>query len=225
MKTKLYKNIALILSLFAMGTFAFSMQLFVPVDDPVYDFLERQATRGYISEFMNDSRPLQRDEIAQWLSTMHGMQNELHRIDRALLNDYMGEYRRELTDQKHPDLADTNDYRLGFASWKNFKNDMSALVSDGTCKEEKHIYLMEDDENTVWINVDFMVRGEGKNKTLRFIDRLGAEAAMQIGDHLSLFADGYFFHHYLPDDWREPADEFKGYWLNDHEFEHLTSSP
>ncbi|MEA2077164.1 MAG: hypothetical protein U9O95_04015, partial [Candidatus Marinimicrobia bacterium] len=213
----------IILYLVIFASFAFSMQLFVPVNDPVYDYLERQATRGYIPEFMNDSRPLQRDEIASWLLIMQNKKNELHRVDRELLTNYIGEYRHELTDNKHPALADTNDYRLGFSSWSNIKDDMHSLFSDRPIEEEKHIYLMEDGDNTLWINADFMVRGEGKNNILRFVDRLGAEAAMQIGDHLSMFVDGYFFHQYLPDDWREPVKEFKGNWFNDHEYEHFAT--
>jgi hypothetical protein len=199
------------------------MQLFVPIDDPVYDFLERQATRGYIPEFMNDSRPLQRDEVASWLLKIQGWQNKLHKVDRELLANFAAEYRHELTDDKHPALADTNDYRLGFSSWSNLKDDMRSLFSDKLIEEENHIYLMEDGNNTVWINADLSVTGEGKNTILRFYDQLGAEASMQIGDHLSMFVDGYFFHHYLPDGWRELADEFSGYWINDHEYDHLAT--
>ncbi len=221
MKNK--RAITTILLVVFLISFVFSMQLFVPIDDPVYNYLERQATRGYIPEFMNDSRPLQRDEVAAWLSKIQDMQNSLHKVDRELLANYIGEYRHELNDKRHPALADTNEYRLGFSSWNNLKDDMHSLFSDKPIEEEKPIYVMEDGKNTVWINADFMVRGEGKNKTLRFIDRLGAEATMQIGDHFSLFVDGYFFHQYLPDDWKEPAVEFKGYWLNNHEFAHLAT--
>ncbi len=192
----------------------FSMQLFVQVDDPVYDYLERQATRGYIPEFMNDSKPLQRDEIASWLNKMYEIRLDLHRVDRELLLQYVSEYRPELTDMKHFDLTDSSESRLGFSSWANFKDDMKSIVKDDVGTEEKHIYVMEDDNNTVWIDADFKVRGEGKNSTLRFMDQLGAYASIQAGDHLALFVDGYFFHQYVPDNWPEPVKEFKGNWFN-----------
>lgn len=220
---RIYKLSFITLCLVLFVSLGFAMQLFVPVDDEVYEFLERQATRGYIPEFMNDSKPLQRDEIASWLLTLQGIQNELHRIDRVLLMNFIGEYRHELVDERHPVLADTNNYRLGIGTWKNFKSDMHSLFNDGTCEEEKHIYLMEDEKYTVWINADFTVTGEGKNNILRFYDQLGAEASLQIGDHLSMFVDGYFFHHYLPDGWKELADEFSGYWINDHEYQNLAT--
>lgn len=205
------KFIGLLLLLF---TFGFGMQLFVPLNDPVYDYLERQATRGYIPEFLNDTQPLQRDEIASWLIKVSSRSNDLHRTDKAMLEEYIGEYRHELTDLKHPDLCDACDSRLGFSNWKNFSGDMRDLATDDIDVENKHIYVFEDEENTVWIDADFMVRGEGKNSTLRFVDQLGAYAAIQAGDHLSMFVDGYFFHMYVPNEWPEPVREFKGNWFN-----------
>jgi hypothetical protein len=204
------------------GTLAFSMQLFVPIDDPVYDFLERQATRGFIPEFLNDTKPLQRDEVVQCLLTLRTFGSDLHKTDRAILEDFLGEYRIELSDKKHPDLQGS-DSRLGISSWKNFKKDMHCIFTDNTCEEEKHIYLMENDNTVFWLNVDLTVTGEGKNSTLRFVDRLGAEASAQLGDHLAFFVDGYFFHYYLPDAWREISDEYLGYWINDHEFSNLAT--
>ena len=204
----------ILVSIIFFFSIAFSMQLFVPIADPVYDYLERQATRGYIPGFMNDTKPLQRDEIASWLQKMHEKRSDLHRVDRELLLQYLSEYRPELTNTKHVDLSDSGESRLGFSNWGNFKDDMKSLFKDDVGTEEKHIYVMEDENNTVWIDADFMVRGEGRNSTLRFMDQLGAYASIQAGEHLSFFVDGYFFHQYVPDDWPEPVKEFKGNWFN-----------
>ena len=219
-KNKLSIILILMISFFSI---AYSMQIFVPVDDEVYEFLERQATRGYIPEFMNDSKPLLRDEVALWLKKLYGSEIELHRIDRELLNDFIVEYRRELTDERHPALSESKTSRLGIGSWTNYKSDMRCLLNDDICEEEKHIYLMEDGKNTFWLNSDLSIRGEGKNSTLRFVDRLGAEAVLQIGDHLAMYVDGYFFHHYLPENWTEISDEFSGYLINDHEYKNLAT--
>jgi len=208
--TLLIKSAALLI----LTSFLFSMQLFVPTDHDVYDFLERQSTRGYIPEFMNDTKPLQRDEIAEWLVKISELENELHRVDRELLNYYLSEYRYELTDLRHPCLGDTSDSRLGFSSWKNYSHDMRSMFNDDIFKEQNHIYIHESENNTIWVDTDFRVRGEGKNSTLRFVDQLGAYASIQAGEHLALFVDGYFFHQYVPDDWPDPADEFNGNWLN-----------
>lgn len=208
--------------LLLLSSFLFSMQLFVPVDNAVYPYLERQATRGFIPEFLNDSKPLQRDEVVTWLVKLHEFEKDMHRIDRELLADFLGEYRLELSSEKHPDLGE-NDSRLGIGSWKNFKNDMNCIFTDNICEEEKHIYLHEGENTTFWMNADFTLIGEGKNDIVRFIDRLGAEASMQLGSHVSFFVDGYFFHHFLPDDWREISDEFAGYWINDYAIDNLAT--
>ncbi len=195
-------------------TVVFGMQFFVPVGDPVYDYLERQATRGYIPEFMNDTKPLQRDEIASWLLKLKNIDQKFHRVDKELLMSFMSEYRPELTDQLHPLLTDSTNSRLGFSNLNNISSDIKSLLNDNIYEEERHIYQMEDENNTVWVDVDFMIRGEGRNSTLRFMDQLGAYASIQTGDHLSFFVDVYFFHQYVPDNWTEPVKEFKGNWFN-----------
>ncbi|MDZ7796608.1 MAG: hypothetical protein U5N56_06010 [Candidatus Marinimicrobia bacterium] len=68
-----------------------------------------------------------------------------------------------------------------------------------------------------------MVRGEARNTTFRSVDQLGGQAYIQAGEHLAFYADGYFFHQYKPEGWQEPAKEFKGYWYNDHEYEHFAT--
>ncbi len=207
MKNKRFLLIALLFS------YAWAMQLFVPIGNPVYYFLERQATRGYIPEFLNDTQPIQRDEIVIWLVKLLEIENELPRVEREILYDFIVEYRHELSEQKHPVLGEGEDSRLGLSSWKNLKHDVKCIFTDELCEEEKHIYLFEDEKTTIWLDMDLMTRIEGKNSTMRFMDQLGAYAAIQTGDHVAMFVDGYFFHQYLPDGWTDPVDEFKGYWF------------
>ena len=94
----------MILGLVLTVSYGFAMQLFVPLNDPSYDFLERQATRGYIPEFLNDTKPLQRDEIVSWLLKVQELENELPRVDKDILHTLLADYRRELSDAKQPGI-------------------------------------------------------------------------------------------------------------------------
>ncbi|MCK4813133.1 MAG: hypothetical protein KAT14_04270, partial [Candidatus Marinimicrobia bacterium] len=147
----------------------------------------------------------------------------LPRVDREMLYDYLSEYRHELTDIKHPAISDTNDYWLGISSFKNLKKDLGHVFKDDLLEEKRHIYILEDEKNTVWVGADFMIRGEGKNGAIRSVDQLGGQAFIQVGEHLAFYVDGYFFHQYKADGYDEPAAEFQGYWYNDHEYEHFAT--
>lgn len=213
-----------LLILLILGTaLLHGMQLYVPVQDPVYDYLERMATRGVIRDLFNNARPMIRDDVAFFLSEIRNREKEITRADRDLLYLYLAEYRHELEDTRHPSLHDSSDYYVGISSFRNFGKDMKKIFTQDPAEENEHIYVHEDGTHTVWIDVDFMARGEGRNGTLRFMDQLGAWAAIQSGDRLALFVDGYFFHQYIADGWEEPVKEFKGYWYNDHEYEHFAT--
>ncbi|MFO7841075.1 MAG: hypothetical protein R6V48_02800 [Fidelibacterota bacterium] len=211
--------LVLVLSFAALN----AMQLYVPVQDPVYDYLERMATRGIIPQMMNDTRPLQRDIVVKYLLNVKDNEMDLTRIDREILYNFLSEYRRELKDRKHPAITGDNDHRLGIASFDNLGKDLSHVFRDDLNNEKRHIYICEDEKTTVWVGSDFTVRGEAKNKTLRFVDQLGGQAFIQAGEHLAFFVDGYFFHQYKAEGWEEPAKEFKGYWYNDYEYENYAT--
>lgn len=209
--------------LVSLSVLCFGMQLYVPLHDPVYAYLERMATRGIVPEMMNDTRPLQRDAVVAYLLDVRAEQSKLPRVDRELLDDFLSEYRRELEKGKHPAIAGNADHRLGIASLANMKEDLGHVFRDDPRKEKRRIYMFEDEKHTVWVGSDFTVRGEARNRTLRSVDQLGGQAFIQAGEHLAFYADAYFFHQYKAEGWEEPAREFKGYWYNDHEYEHFST--
>ena len=199
-------------------SFAFALNLYVPVDDPVYDFLERQAVRGFNNGYMNDTKPLDRNEVALYLVKILENEKKLHRVDAHLLNSYLLEYRAEISDKKHMLLTESVDSRFSLSSWENFESDMTALVLDDIWEEEKHIYLLEDNKNTIWINTDFTVRGEGKNEKLRYYDKLGFETSIQLGNSFALFTEGNIHHQLIIEEWEGPSQELIGYPKESNEY-------
>ena len=208
------KNKLLIL-LIILASFAGAMQLFVPVGDPVYDFLERQATRGYIPEFLNDTKPLQRDEIVSWLLKVRELENELPRVENDILQTLLADYRREMSEEKHPDLEEGKDHGFGLSSWNKFKGDVKSVFSERPGVERSHAYMLENEKNTVWFDVDLTTTAEAKNLIYRSANQVGAQVAFQAGEHLSMFVDGYMYFVFFPDEWNELSPEYSGYWIND----------
>jgi hypothetical protein len=192
-----------------------ALQLFVPIDDPVYDFLERQATRGYIPEFLNDTKPLQRNEIVKWLIKIDNIKDKLNKIDKNILSEIMVDYRPELSELKNPYLPEDKDFNFGLSGGKHFKKEMKSIFSLTPDHEEKHLYTLENDVNTVWFDLDLSTTADAKNIILRSINQVGAQVSMQTGKHLSMYVDGYMYFHTLTDEWHDISPEYAGYWVND----------
>ena len=192
-------------------SFAFALNFYVPVNNPVYDFLERQAVRGFIPEFKNDVKPLTRNDISAWLMRVKEIEGQLHQVDKQLLKMYISDYRHELTEESHPALGKTKTSRLGIANWNNFENDMTNWALQSIMEEDQHIFIHEDENKTIWVNTDISIRGEGKNVSYRSFDKLGAEIAMQFGDNLAFYTDSYFYHQLINDEFEKPAEELINY--------------
>ncbi|MDZ7796609.1 MAG: hypothetical protein U5N56_06015 [Candidatus Marinimicrobia bacterium] len=137
MKSKLFTTILVLVS------FLTAMDLFVPVQDPVYDYLERMATRGIIPGLLNDTRPLQRDIIAEYLHKVLMNEDKLNRVERELLYDLLPEYRIELRNKRHRDLPPDNDHWLGIASFDNFKEDLRHVFHDDPSKKNAAFICMK----------------------------------------------------------------------------------
>lgn len=200
-----------------------ALDFYVDSADPVYNYLDRQATRGICRDFFNDSRPLLRNDIARWLLVVKENESRLTRIDREILADYLVEYRPEVSDQYHPDLGDTTDFKFGLSSFSVLGKDLGDIVTKDLDEEAQHVYTFENDKTTIWADVDMMFRVEGKNTALRFVDQLGGTAGIQAGDHLAFYMDAYIFHQYMNTNYPEMAPEFNGQWLNTHEYAHFAT--
>jgi hypothetical protein len=203
---------------------AFAMQLYVAPDHPVYGFLDRMETRGICRDLMNDTRPLQRDDILRALLQVKAKAADLPEAEQELLNYYLSEYRRELSERPHPALLqekDTLDSYFGILRKSGVGSEFRGLFNDSPDRESRHLYIYEDDENTLWLDIGTVLRGEGKNEKLRAVNYYTGEIAVQAGKNLALYVDGALFYQLKRDGFNEPAKEFAGYWYNDYEYDHF----
>ncbi|MDX9777819.1 MAG: hypothetical protein RBT43_03565, partial [bacterium] len=186
---------------------ALAMQLYVPLDDPVYDYLERMETRGICRDLLNDIRPLQRDDVVKALLQVKKAEAQLPRADRKLLDYYLSEYRRELSELPHPSLigeGDTLDSYFGILRRGGIGREVKGLFTDNPSRERRHMYIYEDNGNTVWLDIGTVLRGEGKNEKLRAVNYYTGEIAVQAGKNLALYLDGALFYQLKRDGFNEP---------------------
>ncbi len=89
-KIILFLILILPLSLFSQG-------IFVQFNHPVHSFLERMEATGIIDNFSDESKPILRSRIADYLTKIYDKRFELNETDRQFLNYYINEFYFDIT--------------------------------------------------------------------------------------------------------------------------------
>ncbi len=125
----------------------------VQITHPVYSFLLRAETRGFLPHFSLSALPLQWKEIVGALKQIRNHQKELSAAETEILLRYEAEF--EITKRKNAVIIYS-------------KSDSTPLFFDNlTSNDEKLIYHFRDEKNSVRIyplgSVDFNYRRENGN--------------------------------------------------------------
>lgn len=186
--------------------------LHVALDDPIYLYLDRLATQGIIRDLLNDTAPLKRDEIAQFLLKIYQRKDELSFVDRQILEEYIADYYYELSGLKHFTLGDTGTVYFSLGSLKNIHADLKDLFTYQEKQADQHLFVYETDNEMVWIDWDEMVRLETKNGLTRRVEHDGFRISSQIGKNFCLYMDAYRYRQVYTKDFIEPIKENKNYY-------------
>jgi len=85
--------------------------LYVPANHSIYKFLERMEAAGIIENFQNETKPLLRTKIVDYLTIIFNKRFELSQTERIFLNYYVEEF--------YVDIAGTLDkYEILFGDKK-----------------------------------------------------------------------------------------------------------
>ncbi|NOX90114.1 MAG: capsule assembly Wzi family protein [Calditrichaeota bacterium] len=116
----------------------------VPLDDPVYHFLERMETLGFVQDVFNGIKPFSRAQVSAYLQAAAKHRAELTAIDRRRLDDFLLDYRWELRrKERNPLLPDNQNWYSILAGWQNFKKDFKRFFKQNFPEEENHVFLWE----------------------------------------------------------------------------------
>jgi len=189
--------------------------LHVPANDPVYDFLDRMAARGLIRDLLNDTRPLQRAKVAEYLSKLEDQKEHLGRIDQLILKDYIVEYRSEFGQSRNPQLPEGRDRYTLLSSGKLLLNDLKEIIREYPEAESRHLYVYEKEQSLVWLDIDGLARLESKSGVLRELGAGGMRLSVQLGKNLSLYmaAHGYLWS--IPDGFTDYPPEVRNTYIQD----------
>ena len=180
------------------------------MEDPVYLFLDRMATLGYLQSFLNDSRPFTRDKVAEQLKILKALSAQLTRVDRKILNEYIADYRQELRpDEKHFQIGEDNNY-LFFRSFENMKTGIKNVFQYQDNREKQHLFIYEKDDESIWIDWSEALRAESKNGSYRPLNRDEIRFFAQLGKQFSVYFDGIRYVQYNVNNYTELTTEYKG---------------
>lgn len=149
------KNITrIILNLFLLSAIKAS-PVSVGLDDPVYPYLERMETLGFVTHVHDGIKPFSRNEISRYLQKLIPQIDKLTRIDRRRLRDFLLDYRRELQPQKKYEWTPQgqNWYSV-LGSWDNFKTDFRRYFKQAHPEERNHVFLYEQGKDDFYFDYE-----------------------------------------------------------------------
>jgi len=183
----------------------------VRLNDPIYLFIDRMATGGLLPGLLNDTKPYTRDKIAGQLAILNGKRNDLSGIDRTILDEYIADYRLELSPRKnHFQAGDQNNTFFFFRSFNNIKNGLGDIFQYTDNREKQHVFVHESDNEIIWIDWEEMLRVESKNGLYRPVTQDAIRFSAQLGDNFFVYFDGYRFVQFNMNSYTELTKEYKG---------------
>lgn len=186
-------------------------QIHVNIDDPVYLFLDRLTTAGFLPGNLNDTRPFTRDKVAGLLLMIHEKRAELNRIDRAILDEYLADYRMEISpSQKHFQIPEAENHFFFFGSFKNMKTGFRNVAKWEDNREKQHLFVYEKEDEVVWVDWSEALRLESKNGSYRPLNRDAIHLSAQLGEHFSAYFDGIRYVQYNVNNYTEMTEDYKG---------------
>lgn len=142
----------------------------VPLNNPVYDFLERMETLGFVHNVFNGIKPFDRTEVANYLKEIATHRNQLTSIDRRKLDDFLLDFRWEIDRTKRYYLfpKEQNWYSI-LASWQNFKKDFRRFFQQNFPEEENHVFSWERGKDNFYFDyeqgIDFQKHSQGMTRS------------------------------------------------------------
>jgi len=153
MKLKQHKLLLLLLIIVLTFPLFASNPVSVPVSDPVYYYLERMETLGIVTNLLDGIRPFSRGRVAELLVAINDHRSELTHIDRRRLDDYLLDYRYEISrSQKYVRIHEEETWYTPFRSWTGFKKDFACFFMQNHPEEQNYVFIWESGGNNFYFN-------------------------------------------------------------------------
>ena len=163
MYSRSFNVILFTISIIYFHGWVYSSLIHVSIQDPIYEYLNRMETQGVLTTYMNGTLPLTRDYIAKLLHELEQQREKLSSVDQKILDEYISDYRHELTDKPYFQLREKETTYHPFQSWQKMKIGMKDVFSYSEMQGDHHLVVYETEDNLVWFDVGGIARNEIKN--------------------------------------------------------------
>ena len=92
------KTISVFLIIFSVSPL-FSQSVYVPLNHPVYDYLERAETKGLLKKFLGGTKPFTRKECAEAILNIANRFDQLDNLDKENVVFFISEFIEEFDEK------------------------------------------------------------------------------------------------------------------------------
>jgi len=125
----------------------------VPIDHPVYRFIDRMETLGIIGNLRDGVKPFDRERISEILMQLREKKSELTEIDQQRLDNYLLDFRYEIDrSQTYDALESEHGWYSPLAGFSTFKKEFQRFLERRQPEEENHAVLWEDSLNSFYFD-------------------------------------------------------------------------
>jgi len=185
-------------------------QMHVPEENPEYPFLLAMETRGLLDSPLPATRPWIKSDVAEHLKTLLKKTGRLSGTEREILQMLVNRYRPELSDLKHPRLAEEDSVH---AFPLHIREDLQRKVSRSIISEPDYLFLFETEDEYLFLQGDGLLRLENKNELFRFSGHVGFRGFAQMGN-VSVFGEAMAYGQTFKDGFMEDPVESRRYYTH-----------
>ncbi len=127
----------------------------VPINHPVYAFIDRMETLGILENIRDGVKPFDRGRMSTILVSVNSKRQQLTPIDQNRLDNFLADFRFEIDRQRrYEHLTEERDWYSPVSSFQQLKTDFRRFFQKNQPEEKNHIFLWEDSTNS--FTVDFI---------------------------------------------------------------------
>ncbi|MDD5582558.1 MAG: hypothetical protein PHS99_05040 [Candidatus Marinimicrobia bacterium] len=207
-KYQRYFLVYFLLGFVAVPLFATDMHL--QEDSPAYFFLQTMETRGLLDLPLPAARPWIKQDVAQHLKILLEKNDSLTATEQEILQMLVNRYRLELSELKHPRLADEDSVHFSLV---HVKEDFNRKLSRSIISEPDYLFLYETEDEYFFLQGDGLIRVENKNDLFRFSGHIGLRGFAQI-HHVSVYGDAMAYELIVHDYYKDDPIDSRGFYLH-----------
>lgn len=185
-------------------------QMHIPEESPEYPFLQAMETRGLLESPLPATRPWIKSDVTGHLRILMKKTDRLNPTERDILQMLVNRYRPEISDLKHPRLAEEDSVHV-FPL--HIREDLQRKVSRSIISEPDYLFLYETEEEYLFLQGDGLVRLENKNDLFRFSGHVGFRGFAQLGN-FSVYGDAMAYRLIVREGFRDDPVDSRGCYLH-----------